>query len=80
MLTDLCPYYVMTRNIAQPLTPESFQIAFTGIHAKRASVSVYDPLNDVAVPVVVNSAAGDKLTLTVTAADYPYLLIINEKP
>jgi hypothetical protein len=79
MLTDLCPYYVMTRNIAQPLTPESFQIAFTGIHAKRASVSVYDPLNDVAVPVVVNSAAGDKLTLTVTA-DYPYLLIINEKP
>jgi hypothetical protein len=74
------PYYVMTRNIAQPLTPESFQIAFTGVQAKGASVSVYDPLNDVAVPVVVNSATGDKLTLTVTAADYPYLLIINETP
>jgi hypothetical protein len=70
----------MTRNIAQPLTPESFEIAFTGIQAKGASVSVYDPLNDVAVPVVVNSVAGDKLNLTVTAADYPYLLIINESP
>jgi hypothetical protein len=74
------PYYVMTRNIAQPLTPETFEITFTGIHTKGASVSVYDPLNDVAVPVVVNSATGDQLTLTVTAADYPYLLIINETP
>ena len=72
------PYYVMTRNIAQPLTPESFEIDFTGVHAKRATVSVYDPLNDVSVPVTVDSAAGDELVLTVTAADYPYLLIIDE--
>ncbi|MBV8483513.1 MAG: hypothetical protein JO077_11675 [Verrucomicrobia bacterium] len=74
------PYYVMTRNIAQPLTPETFEIKFTGVHAKGASISVYDPLNDVSVPVVVNSATGNELTLTVTAADYPYLLIINEAP
>ena len=72
------PYYVMTRNIAQPLTPESFQIDFTGVHAKQATVSAYDPLNDVSVPVTVDSAAGDELVLTVTAADYPYLLIIDE--
>jgi len=72
------PYYVMTRNIAQPLTPESFQIDFTGIHAAWAKVSVYDPLNDVSVPVAVDSRAGDELILTVTAADYPYLLIIDE--
>jgi len=72
------PYYVMTRNIAQPLTPESFKIKFTGVHAKGATVSVYDPLNDVSVPVVVDSAVGDEFTLSVTAADYPYLLIIDE--
>jgi len=72
------PYYVMTRNIAQPLTPESFEIDFTGIHADRAKVRVYDPLNDVWVPVTVDSAAEDELILTVTAADYPYLLTIDE--
>jgi hypothetical protein len=74
------PYYVMTRNIAQALTPESFEIKFTGIHTKDATVNVYDPLNDVSVPVVVDSAVGDELALTVTAADYPYLLIIDEAP
>lgn len=72
------PYYVMTRNITQPLAPESFEIVFTGVHAKGASVRVYDPLNDVSVPVVVGSPVWDELRLTVTAADYPYLLIIDE--
>ena len=72
------PYYVMTRNIAQPLTPESFQIDFSGIRADGAKVRVYDPLNDVSVPVTVDSRAGDELVLTLQATDYPYLLIIDE--
>ena len=75
----IIPYYVMTRNIAQPLIPESFEIEFTGIHTKGATMSVYDPLNDVSVPLTVDSA-GDDLRLSLTAADYPYLLIIDEKP
>ena len=73
------PYYVMTRNIAQPLSPESFVIDFTGVQATGATVSAYDPLNNVLVPVAINSATGNELNLTVTATDYPYLLIIDEK-
>jgi hypothetical protein len=72
------PYYVMTVNITQPLTPEAFTIDVSGINAVGATFTAYDPLNNVSVPVKVNSRATNEVNLTLTAADYPYLLIVQE--
>jgi hypothetical protein len=47
------PYYVMTRDVTQSLTPEPFTIGFKGVNAVTARVSAYDPVNDTAVPVTV---------------------------
>ena len=72
------PYYVMTVNIAQPLAPETFTIDFTGVNGTGATITAYDPLNNVTVPVTTNSASSNEVNLTLTAADYPYLLIVQE--
>jgi hypothetical protein len=72
------PFYVMTRNIAQPLTPEAFTVDVSGINGVGATFTVCDPLNDKKVPLTVNSTAASEVNLTLTAADYPYMLIIQE--
>jgi hypothetical protein len=72
------PYYVMTRNPVQPLIPEAFTLRLQGIHGIGAIVTAYDPLNDAVVPVTVKWARDAAVNLVVTAADYPYLLIIQE--
>lgn len=73
------PYYVMTRDVTQPLVPEQFTIQLTGIKAANAKVSAYDPINNQSIPVAATaSSSGNAVTLTVTAADYPYLLIIDD--
>lgn len=72
------PYYVMTRDLTQTLTPEAFTIGLKGVNAAGARARVYDPLNDRDVPVTMDSASGDTITLTAVAADYPYLLIIDD--
>jgi hypothetical protein len=72
------PFYVMTRDIQQPLTPEKFTIDVSGIDAVGATFTVYDPLNETTVPKTINSRAANEVNLTVTATDYPYLLIVTE--
>jgi hypothetical protein len=72
------PYYVMTRDVAQTLSPENFDVGLDGIAGAGASITAYDPIQDAAVPVVVNSAVGSHVDLTLLAADYPYLLIVQE--
>jgi hypothetical protein len=72
------PFYVMTRNIAQPLTPEAFTIDVSGINGVGATFTVFDPLNNTTVPLTVNSSAANEVNLSLTAADYPYLLIVQE--
>jgi len=59
------------------LTPESFTIGITGVDLS-SQVSAYDPIGNKIVPVTVESRTTN-LTVTVTAGDYPYLLIIQEK-
>ena len=71
-------YYVMTRDIKQTLAPEEFTVTVTGINAVGATFTAYDPINDKAVPVKVKGGAGGKVVLTLTAADYPYLLTVEE--
>jgi hypothetical protein len=72
------PYYVMMRDVTQSLVPEAFTIGLKGLNAGSIRARAYDPLNDREVAVTVNSRAGDTVTLTVDAADYPYLLIIDD--
>ncbi|WP_125205960.1 hypothetical protein [Capsulimonas corticalis] len=72
------PYYVMTRDILKPLDPEKFTLTLDGFSGKKAAITVYDPINDKTVPVSVDSSSGQGAKVTVTAADYPYLLIIDD--
>ncbi len=71
-------YYVMTRDIKQALAPEEFTVTLSGLNAVGATFSAYDPLNDQAPPVEAAVGADGKLVLVLTAADYPYLLTVEE--
>jgi hypothetical protein len=73
------PYYVMTVNETNPLTPEYFTVDVSGIDAVGADIAVYDPIRDVSVPVTVNQASTNEAQLTLLTADYPYLLIVQER-
>jgi hypothetical protein len=72
------PYYVMTRDITKDLPPEKFAIQISKLKAQGATVSVYDPLHDRPLPITINRRGRDFLNLTLSATDYPYLLIIQE--
>jgi hypothetical protein len=73
------PYYVMTRDITNDLPPEEFTVKITGIDGRRAIVASYDPIADRDVPLNVESATADSLILRLLAADYPFLLIVQEQ-
>jgi hypothetical protein len=72
------PYYVMTRDIMKDMPAEKFTLTIRGIHGQGAAITAYDPIGDIAVPVTIVHRQPDSVTLTVTAADYPYLLTIQE--
>jgi hypothetical protein len=72
------PYYVMTRDLLQPLAPEQFTVRLGGLRGTRATVTAYDPIRDAEIPVDVLAAGPDSLTLGLTAADYPSLLTVQE--
>jgi hypothetical protein len=71
------PYYVMTRNITQALTPESFEIQVKGF-CKCASIQSFDPLNNVYMSVQSKYLGHGVTDITLAATDYPYLLIVNQ--
>lgn len=71
-------YYVMTRDVLDTLQPEAYTLSIGGVNGDAASVTAYDPINDLSVPVTVLASADTTLKVTVMAADYPYLLIIDE--
>jgi hypothetical protein len=71
------PYYVMTRNIMKNMIPEKFTVKIASQKLNKASVDVYDPLNNRKIPVLIKQVSNDNLTLELTATDYPYLLIID---
>jgi len=72
------PYYVMTRDVTKGLAPEDFTVEIRGVDGKRATVASYDPVADRDVPLEVKSATAEELTVKLEAADYPYLLLIQE--
>lgn len=73
------PYYVMTRDVKTTLAPESFTVTLGGLHGPGAAFSVYDPIKNSHVPVKIISRGSDRVTLALMAADYPYLLTVQEK-
>jgi hypothetical protein len=71
-------YYVMTRDVRKAYEPREFTVEVSGIKAKGAKITVYDPIGDKAVAVKAAAMGEDKVKLGLTAADYPYLLIVDE--
>ena len=69
----------MTRDVTKDLVPEEFTVKIRGIDGRRATVTTYDPIADRDVPLVVKSATADELSVRLLAADYPYLLIVEER-
>ena len=72
------PYYVMTVDVLKTLPPEKFTLEIGGLKGNGATITAYDPIKNREVPVKVNTRAPNSLTLTVTATDYPRLLIVDE--
>ena len=71
-------YYVMTRDVRNDLAPEEYRVVLSGMNGTSATVTAYDPIRDVTVPVQVNARGSNTLDLTLTADDQPYLLIVDE--
>jgi hypothetical protein len=74
------PYYVVTYDVQRSLTPEKFTVRLNGLQGATATVAAYDPISDKPVPVTITQRGPDFLALEVLAADYPYLLTVQEKP
>lgn len=72
------PYYVMTRDVAKDLAPENFTLTVGGLHGGGATVTAFDPISNRPVTVSIVRRAPNALTLKLTAADYPYLLTVQE--
>jgi hypothetical protein len=68
----------MTRDVKLTYAPREFTVEVRGLKAKGAKVSAYDPIGNKTVPVKVAATGPDKVKLGLTAADYPYLLIVEE--
>ena len=89
--TFTIPYYVMTRDITQVQQPglsgghqydlpsEPFSLSLSGVHGNVATVTAYDPINNVYVPVTITGRGSDTLNMTVPATDYPYILTIHDQ-
>jgi hypothetical protein len=73
------PYYVMTRDVTKDLIPENFTVEIAGFNTAGAVLSVYDPIRDRPVPFTIQSKTKSSFKLQLTAADYPYLLTVQEK-
>jgi len=69
----------MTRDLTKDLAAEEFTIKIRGIDGRWATVACYDPIADRDLPLDIKSATADELCLKLEAADYPYLLIIQEQ-
>jgi len=72
------PYYVMTRNLFPSMTPERFNITFSGLHAAGINAHCYDPIANAYYPSSINSNADGTVTISVNATDYPYLLVLTD--
>ncbi len=72
------PYYVITKDMRASLAPEAYTVILRGLNGSNAVVSAYDPVNDAAVPVTITALDRSRISCALTAADYPYLLIIEE--
>lgn len=71
----IIPYYVMTRELIPALAPEDFTITLGGLNPATVRIQTFDPIQAQYGPFL--STSGD-VTFTVTAKDYPCLLIVTD--
>ena len=70
--------------VAGPLDParydmpdQDFDVTLSNVQGQGATVSAYDPLRGVAVPVAVVASTPTTLTVRLKAVDYPRFLQVN---
>ncbi len=66
--------YTMTYDITRPVLGDRYRLTLTGFGAVPNRVRCYDPIQDKFVSVVVRQRTFNRLTVEVTATDYPRLL------
>jgi hypothetical protein len=71
-------YYVITRDVTRTMAPEQYTVRVKGLHARRATLSVYDPIEGKTLSAPIHKTDADTLTVTLTTRDYPCLLIVQE--
>jgi hypothetical protein len=68
----------MTRDVITNLPPENFTLKIGGVNGLVSRVSTYEPIKNQTVAIKVSGRTRNSLTVVVSAADYPYLLTIQE--
>ena len=71
------PTYVMTRDAANDLAPESFAITFAGLPPGSLHVSASDPITGERVSAKVTAHSAASTTVELPLTDYPRLLTID---
>ncbi|MDK1031039.1 MAG: hypothetical protein QGD94_03450 [Planctomycetia bacterium] len=70
--------YIMTPDITVPVE-DTFTVRITGVAGKKIKTRYYDPLADKELAAKAVSAQAGSVTFRLPVADYPRLLIIEEK-
>jgi hypothetical protein len=74
------PYYIMTRDLYVDLAELTYNVTFTGMDLRTASISVYDPITGNSYTPTKSNVTADQATLALKTMDYARLLIVNETP
>lgn len=83
------PVYVMTRNLTTPyastgdsrydLPEEPYRLTVAGVDARRARVSLYDPLTGRLAPARATATEGGRLEIELLLTDSPRILVLGDQ-
>lgn len=72
------PAYVMTRDVAQDLAPETYRLEIGGVSGYTARVSASDPLTGTTTAATIISRTRSSITIQTDLTDSPRLLEISD--
>ncbi len=72
------PAYVMTRDVAQDLAPETYRLEIGGVSGYTARVSASDPLTGTTTATTIISRTRSSITIQTDLTDSPRLLEISD--
>jgi len=74
------PSYVMSYDTTKPPPLMPFRVTIDNVRGTGATVSLYDPMTGTTVPVEGLERGPNSVTLTMTAMDYPRVIVVDEAP